>query len=647
VPKILSKSAVVTAVAVAAVSAVLAIWLTGAATRGGLLDPGALVRWGSPVARAIRDWSMATTIGTLVFAGFALGQSKLRQTLNVSAVAATFWALSGLVSLIFTYSNISGSPVSTSQSYGNGLWAFVTSISLGQSLALNVSIAAVVALLALIIEKVSTTGLTALLALVALIPIAITGHSAAIEGHDMAVNSLGIHLVAVSVWIGGLVGLITSSARSNVDVVKRYSSLALLAFAMVAASGVANALVRIQNIQSLFEGYGLLVSIKAVVLILLGTLGAIYRLRLLKSQVAPSFFKLIALELVLMGFAIGLAASLSQSAPPASAKPINQIPTPAEILTGEKLPAELTPLSWFTAWRIDLIWLTVVVLASGFYIAGVIRLRRRNDAWPVARTISWLSGMALLLYITCGPLNVYEKYLFSIHMIAHMMLTMAVPTLLVPGAPVTLLVRAIAKRQDDSWGVREWVLWAVHTKYAQFVSHPFVSAINFAASLVVFYFTPLFSLATREHLFHEWMILHFVITGYLFVQALIGIDPGPARLDYPIRLMLLIGTLAFHAFFGLALMQGDSLLLADWYGAMGRTWGDTPLADQKTGGAIAWGVGELPAAVLTLVVSIQWSRSDTRASRRLDRASDRSGNQDIEDYNQMLAELAKRQERRR
>ena len=69
------------------------------------------------------------------------------------------------------------------------------------------------------------------------------------------------------------------------------------------------------------------------------------------------------------------------------------------------------------------------------------------------------------------------------------------------------------------------------------------------------------------------MIVHFLITGYLFVQSLIGIDPVPYRLPYPFRLLLLLGTMAFHAFFGLAIMTGTGLLLADWYGAMGRTWG--------------------------------------------------------------------------
>jgi putative copper resistance protein D len=177
------------------------------------------------------------------------------------------------------------------------------------------------------------------------------------------------------------------------------------------------------------------------------------------------------------------------------------------------------------------------------------------------------------------------------------------------------------------------------------VSHPIFAAVNFAGSLVLFYFTPAFSWSVHDHLGHQWMTVHFLITGYLFVQAIVGIDPGPHRIAYPVRLMLLIGTLAFHAFFGLALMDGAALLLPEWYGAMGRSWGSTPIADQHDGGAIAWGIGELPTAVLTIIVSVQWARSDQRDSKRLDRASDRSGNQDLEDYNAMLARLAKREER--
>jgi len=235
---------------------------------------------------------------------------------------------------------------------------------------------------------------------------------------------------------------------------------------------------------------------------------------------------------------------------------------------------------------------------------------------------------------------VYEKYLFSTHMLAHMALTMLVPVLLVPGAPVTLAARAIQKRTDESRGGREWILLAVHSKFAGVISNPIVAALLFAGSLWVFYYTSLFSWATTDHIGHQWMIVHFLITGYLFVQSLIGIDPVPYRLPYTFRLLLLLGTMAFHAFFGLALMTGTGLLLADWYGAMGRDWGVDALADQQAGGGIAWSVGEIPTIALAIIVAIQWSRSDEKETKRRDRNADRTGDAELNDYNEQLARLA-------
>jgi len=98
--------------------------------------------------------------------------------------------------------------------------------------------------------------------------------------------------------------------------------------------------------------------------------------------------------------------------------------------------------------------------------------------------------------------------------------------------------------------------------------------------------------------------------------------------------------MAFHAFFGLALMTGEGLLLADWYGAMG--WGTNALADQQAAGGIAWSIGEIPTLALAIVVAVMWSRSDDRETRRRDRQADRTGDAELNDYNERLAALGKR-----
>jgi putative copper resistance protein D len=645
-PAILVAATVVSVLVIASLVGLTKPYLLG--------DPGDLVRWGLPVAKALTNISMAVAIGSSVFAAFALSEAsrQLQRVLGLVASAGAAWVLFGSVSYLFTYLSITGTPLAFDPQFSAGLELFATQVALGQSLALNLLAGLAVATLGFMVRTIKGAFWLSAIGLASLVPLAVSGHSAGTAGHAMAVNSMGMHLVAVVIWVGGLVALMAAWAGSSVEQrhrsLKRFSTLALVAFVLTAVSGAASALIRISVGELFGSTYGQLVLAKVVALILLGCFGAIYRLRLIGAT--PADLKqralgLVALaELAVMGVAVALATALARTGAPAPTGIVDD-PSPARILTGSDLPPELTANRWFSEWRFDLIWTTVCVVTAVAYVWGVVRLRRRGDVWSLARTASWLAGIALLFYITNGAINAYQEYLFSVHMIGHMILSMGVPVLLVPGAPVTLLLRTVAKRADESWGVREWVLWAVHTPFAKLVSHPIFAAVNFAGSLVLFYFTPAFSWSVHDHLGHQWMTVHFLITGYLFVQAIVGIDPGPHRLPYPVRLMLLIGTLAFHAFFGLALMDGTALLLPEWYGAMGRTWGSTPLADQHDGGAIAWGIGELPTAVLTIIVSVQWARADIRESKRLDRASDRSGNQDLEDYNAMLERLAKRKER--
>ena len=625
----------------------LALVIGGGAKPFVLLDPGDFVRWGLPISRAFMNVATATAIGALVIAAFVFAEAskQLRTAMNIAAGASVIWVISGLLSLNFTYLNLTGTAFTVEQNQGAGFGQFVTEIELGQYLALNLVGGVVVSILAIASQRLTAAALTAAVAMLSLVPLALTGHASGTANHGMAVNSLGLHLVGISIWVGGLIALGFVRNRAGVSQIQvaRFSALALFSFALVFVSGLINAQLRIGSLENWMSGYGILVLLKLATIATLGVIGAFYRRKLVASITAKpkAFWRIVALELAIMGIAMGLAAGLSRTAPPVNPTELVGI-TPAELLTGQKLPPELTLVTFFTQLKPDLIWLLVSVSAIAAYLLGVRRLRMRGDKWPPGRTVSWVTGMLLLAFITSGSLNAYQEYLFSVHMVAHMLLTMAVPIFLVPGAPITLLSRAVEKRNDESRGVREWALWAVHTKYAQVISHPIVAAVLFAGSLVAFYFTPIFGWSTREHVGHEWMVMHFLITGYLFVQSIIGVDPGPHKIQFPMRIMLLIGTLAFHAFFGMALMAGDGLLLPEWFGAMGRTWGPTPLEDQKIGGAIAWGIGELPTAALTIIVSVQWFRSDAREARRLDRAADRGGNKDLENYNAMLSKLADR-----
>ena len=637
--------AIAVVLAAGLISVVVGLVIAGGAEPLQFSDPGPVVRWGAPFAKLVMNFAMATTVGSLVLSAFAGNLEERSKLSRVASSAAALWAGAAAVNFVMTYLSVSGSAISYGPTFSDGLWLFATQIELGTLLVWNLGFAFLLSLSTLAFNGRRMNAVNAAIAIAGLYPLAASGHASGDAGHALAVNSLLMHLVGISIWVGGLIALYAVFRGDNqrtAVLVSRYSTLAFVAFIMVAVSGVTSGIIRLYEPADLFTSYGLLLMLKASLLVVLGLFGARHRLGLVKklAERSVSFWRLAIFELGVMGLAVGMGTALARTQTPLDAAEFVPL-TPAEILTGDKLPPELTDLAWVTVWDIDVLWMSVSLGAIALYLYGVSVLRKRGDKWPLVRTISFVSGMLVLLYVTNGAMNAYQEYLFSVHMVGHMVLSMMVPVLLVPGAPVTLLSRAQAPRKDGSWGMREWVLWAVHTPFAWFVSHPLFAGLNFALSLVMFYYTPLFRWATEEHIGHQWMLIHFLITGYLFVQSLMGVDPQPHRTGYPIKLMLLIGTMAFHAFFGLGLMNERSLLLADWFGAMGRTWGDDPLADQAIGGAFAWGVGEIPTIVIALIVVTQWSRSDDRERKRLDRASDRSGNRDLEDYNQMLDSLSK------
>jgi putative copper resistance protein D len=641
-------------VAAGFVALIVALIFGGGADAPGFgTDPGALVRFGLPTAKLLVNLSTALTIGALVLACFALTSSEraYARALDIAAGAAAVWTVASLGASLLTFLSL-GVELSFDARFGESFSAFLTTVELGQAWLGTTLLAAAVTVLCFAVRNQTLLAFVAAGAVLGQLPLAQQGHAGGTEDHGDAVIALWLHITGAGVWLGGLVVLavLLPELRGGRlgKVLPRYSTLAIVCFVVVAASGYVRAEIAVGALDRLASPYGLLVLVKVGVLLVLGLFGAVYRQRLIgriQAADAPAgriFGMLVVAELAFMGVASGVAAALGRTNPPDPEIPVAELeqPTPAQLLTGRELPGEPAFSDYLTQWNFDLLWILACAFGLFFYLAAVVRLRRRGDSWPVLRTVSWIAGLALLFFITNGGLNVYQPYLFSAHMLAHMALGMMVPLLLVPGAPITLALRTIRKRTDGSRGGREWLLAAVHSRYATVLANPIVAALLFTGSLWLFYYSPLFSWATTEHVGHEWMVVHFLATGFLFVQTLIGTDPLPYRAPYPLRLVLLLATMAFHAFFGLALMTGSGLLLADWYGAMGREWGASPLVDQQNGGGIAWSVGEIPTVILAIVVALQWARSDEREARRLDRAADRDGDADLEAYNAMLTARA-------
>lgn len=652
-------------------TAVVAAVASGATQAQVLGDPGALTRLSLPAARAVFNLSAAATIGALVVASFVLPRTPRRRkgtasadegldpawaaAVRIAGIASVVWTLSSVLVMLLLYIDVIGTQDFTG--FSSELGVFLLQIDTGRSWLAIILFTALVSTLCFGVRSQTGIGITAILALVTLIPLALTGHASGADNHSLAVNSIGLHIAGVTVWLGGLLTLALVSPRltGRADLgalMRRFSALALVAYALVVFSGVVNASLRLSGPGDLASAYGYLLIAKVVLAIGLGMLGFLQRRTVIAKMDAAAdapagttgtrtlLWQLIGIEITLFALVSGLAVALARTPPPVPQE-APTVPTPARQLTGVDLPPRPELSSAWTQWSPDILWIVVAVGAAAAYLYGVWLMRRRGDRWPLARTISWVVGMALLVYVTSGAPAVYGRVLFSGHMVQHMILVMVVPIPMVFGAPVTLLMRAVRPRMDGSRGLREWVLVAVHSKVARFFSNPVVAGVNFAGSLVVFYYSGIMWWALSTHVGHQIMIIHFLIAGYLFAQALVGIDPGPRRPPYPLRLLVLLITMAFHAFFGISIMYSTALIEPDWFGNMGHGW-ISAIEDQERGGEFAWGIGEVPTLLLALTVAIQWSRSSDREAKRSDRREDRSGDAELGAYNEMLERLSKR-----
>ncbi|MCX3062593.1 cytochrome c oxidase assembly protein [Streptomyces beihaiensis] len=293
-------------------------------------------------------------------------------------------------------------------------------------------------------------------------------------------------------------------------------------------------------------------------------------------------------------------------------------------------------------WSGDPFFLVGSLLVLGLYLWGIVRLTRRGDKWPLGRTVSFVVGVLTVVLTMCTKLNDYGMVMFSVHMVQHMIISMLSPILLLMGAPVTLALRALpVASQRGRKGPRELLLMLLHSRYVRVITHPMFTIPLFIASLYGLYFTPLFDFLMGSRAGHIAMMVHFLAVGLAFFWPIMGVDPGPHRRGYVMRMLELFAGMPFHAFFGIALMMATTTMVKT-FNHPAASLGVDPLSDQTAAGGIAWAFSEVPSVLVLLALLVQWKKSEERQARRKDRAADRDGDKELAAYNAYLASLNSR-----
>ena len=651
----------------------------------GIPDPGPLTTAGLPFFRAAAWMLAALSVGSFLFAGFLCSPRELRtpttsrattprtptaprnnhNTHNsqdnsnnhpalrfailsadgtvaskTGAVAALCFGLIALLMVPMYLSDVSGQPLADAMQPQNWSTA-INQVSTSLAWQWSAVFALVTGVAALTTHRWIMQPVWLCGAVLMIVPLGLEGHSASGGDHDYGTNSYLWHAVFMVLWVGGLMALIAHGRRRGpgmVVAVRRYSAVALASALVMTLSGLINAAIRIHWSDWFTTSYGTLILTKTVGVVVLIMMGWLHRQATIpKLEKQPRLFQRVAIvEVLVMAAITGVAVSLGRTPPPPPREPdLNTM----DIQLGYKLFVEPTIWNVWTMWRFDIIFGTLAILLAIAYMWGVRRLRLRGEPWPWYRTAWFMSGCVMLLVTMCSGIGMNMPATFSMHMVGHMILSMGVPVFWVLGGPFTLWLAAINPGQPGQPGPREWLEVAINNPVVRFLTHPAVNTIQFLVVFYILYLTPLYDVAVSEHAGHLTMNIMFLWSGFMYYWEVIGVDPVPVERNPMGKGAWLFGSLPFHMWFGVALMQMQVILAYDFYSTLGLPWHVDLLRDQNVGGGIAWAAGQFPLIIVVGAVVLAWYRDDHRQMRTYDKRADETDDEDMAAYNAMLAQI--------
>jgi putative membrane protein len=276
------------------------------------------------------------------------------------------------------------------------------------------------------------------------------------------------------------------------------------------------------------------------------------------------------------------------------------LPNGAPIPTGAPL----------THWAPDPLVIVLLLVAGVAYARAFRRVRAAGAGFPGSRLVAFSAGLGATAVALLSPVDVYSDVWFSVHVVQHLLLTLAAAPLLVLGAPVTLLLLVSSPERR-----RRSILPFLRSPVVTTLTRPPVAFALFVATQYAVHLTPLYELALREPAVHVLEHVLFLGTGVLFWESVIGLDPAPGRrLGYPARLLVLALAIPLEGFLALAIFSARTPLYAA-YAGLPAPWGPQALADQRAGAALMWLASDAVMIGALLLTAAAWRRHEDARTR--------------------------------
>ena len=275
-------------------------------------------------------------------------------------------------------------------------------------------------------------------------------------------------------------------------------------------------------------------------------------------------------------------------------------------------------------WSYDPFVIVVAILVI-WHETGLARLalRSRPERTRQRRRRSWLfyGGLAVLLLAVCSPVDYWSGRYFFVHMLGHLLLMFAAPTLVVAGAPWQPLLDGLPGRTGQALtrGTLRGAWSRPLRRAGAFMLRPWVGVALFSAVMVAWHLPVLYDLAATNETVHIWL-MHgtFFAAGMLFWLQFIPSPPFRRRMPDLAQAAALAGT---NVVMWVLAMSMSVFSQASWYPVYRHVPGVTlpPFADQQIGAAILWVCGDFWAIPAIIVVARRIIGADGGMGAAIDR----------------------------
>jgi putative membrane protein len=238
-------------------------------------------------------------------------------------------------------------------------------------------------------------------------------------------------------------------------------------------------------------------------------------------------------------------------------------------------------------------WSTVAGLAA---LAGIYESRAAAFRLRSMQRLSFYAGLAVIFLALNGWLHdLSDYYLFSAHMVQHLLLTLVAPPLLIAGTP--------------GWMIRPALQVSVGGAVARWLTQPTHCFAIFNVVLATWHLPPVYNLAMTYHAVHIVQHLTFIGAAVLMWWPVMSPLPELPRLSYPAQMLYCFALSIPMSLVSVYIAYADALLYTA-YAAAPRMWGLTPMQDQLIGGLVMWIPGGLFFFGVMSVVYWQWQAHD-------------------------------------